>query len=217
LLSNAASITNNLNEYGASTMRIWSLILVSLLPITANAEPQSWTIGNSEVQRKVTFSESAGLITEQLSDLKTRTDYISHLRSHDRASQEFSLRCNGEGYSGAGTQFTLVDSGEEVTANGKRLTIRLRAKAIPLEVSVFYDVYDGQPALRKHLLLRNTGASALHFSHLNIESIAPSVGPENETTLNTQYGAIPREIFYTGRSEDAGLLVLRSSVKFPAT
>ena len=47
----------------------------------------------------------------------------------------------------------------------------------------------------------------LHLSHLNIESIAPSVGPENETTLNTQYGAIPREIFYTGRSEDAGLLV----------
>ncbi len=32
-------------------------------------------------------------------------------------------------------------------------------------------------------------------------------GPENETTLLTQYGTIPREIFYTGRSEDAGLLV----------
>ena len=34
-----------------------------------------------------------------------------------------------------------------------------------------------------------------------------SLGPENETTLLTQYGTIPREIFYTGRSEDAGLLV----------
>jgi alpha-galactosidase len=36
------------------------------------------------------------------------------------------------------------------------------------------------------------------------------VGPENETILNTQYGTIPREIFYTGRSEDAGLLVSNS-------
>ena len=47
----------------------------------------------------------------------------------------------------------------------------------------------------------------LRISHLNIEAIAPSIGPENETILDTQYGAIPREIFYTGRSEDAGLLV----------
>ena len=34
-----------------------------------------------------------------------------------------------------------------------------------------------------------------------------SVGPSDETVLNAQYGTIPRETFYTGRSEDAGLLV----------
>ena len=33
------------------------------------------------------------------------------------------------------------------------------------------------------------------------------MGEENETTLLTQYGTIPREIFFTGRLEDAGLLV----------
>ena len=42
---------------------------------------------------------------------------------------------------------------------------------------------------------------------MNIEAIAPSVGPSNETVLNAQYGTIPRETFYTGRSEDAGLFV----------
>ena len=83
----------------------------------------------------------------------------------------------------------------------------MRSKAIPLEVSVIYNVYNGHPAIRKQLVLRNTGSAPLHLSHLNLESIELSVGPENETTLNTQYGTIPREIFYTGRSEDAGLLV----------
>ena len=53
------------------------------------------------------------------------------------------------------------------------------------------------------------GNDPLHLSHLNIESIGISLGPENETILLTQYGAIPREIFYTGRSEDAGLLLLK--------
>jgi alpha-galactosidase len=55
--------------------------------------------------------------------------------------------------------------------------------------------------------LRNTGTAALHFSHLNIEALGISLGPEDETTLLTQYGTVPRETFYTGRSEDAGLLV----------
>ncbi|MGA2119772.1 MAG: alpha-galactosidase, partial [Bryobacteraceae bacterium] len=75
------------------------------------------------------------------------------------------------------------------------------------EVSAIYNVYDGHPAIRKYLVFRNTGSAPLHLSHLNIEAIGPSVGPADETTLNTQYGAIPREIFYTGRSEDAGLLI----------
>ena len=53
-----------------------------------------------------------------------------------------------------------------------------------------------------------------------------ALGPANEITLLTQYGTVPREIFYTGRSEDAGLLVAngltgdryrRASAKFPDT
>ena len=188
-------------------MKVWSLILCSLLPILAQASPQSWTIGNDEVQRTIMFSEDAGLTTERLSDLRTRTDYIVQSNSRHEIQPEFSFQCNGQSYSGAGSQFALVSAGEEAISNGKQLTIRLRAKAIPLEVSVAYAVHDGHPALRKHLLFRNTGSLVLHLSHLSIESIAPSVGPENETTLNTQYGAIPREIFYTGRSEDAGLFV----------
>lgn len=191
-------------------MKLWSLILCSLLPILAHAAPQSWTIANGEVQRTIAFSEDAGLSTEKLSDLKTRTDYIPQPHPSHNVQDEFSFQCNGQSYSGAGSQFALVGAAEESIAGGKQLTIRLRAKAIPLEVSVVYAVYEGHPALRKHLVFRNTGSLVLHLSHLSIESIAPSVGPQNETTLNTQYGVIPRELFYTGRSEDAGLFVANS-------
>jgi alpha-galactosidase len=100
-----------------------------------------------------------------------------------------------------------LSASEAALQNGKSLAIRLRHKNLALEVSVVYSVYNSHPAIRKHLLLRNTGTAPLRLSHLNIESIGVSVGPENETTLLTQYGTIPREIFYTGRSEDAGLLV----------
>ena len=188
-------------------MKLWSLVLCSLLPNLAPAAPQTWTISNGEVQRTIIFSEDAGLITEKLSDLRTRVDYIRQPHPSQNFQDEFSFQCNGQSYSGAGSQFALIGAAEESIANGKQLTVRLRAKAIPLEVSVVYAVYDGHPALRKHLLFRNTGSLVLHLSHLSIESIAPSVGPENETTLNTQYGVIPREVFYTGRSEDAGLFV----------
>jgi alpha-galactosidase len=83
----------------------------------------------------------------------------------------------------------------------------LRHKSLALDVSAIYIVYDHHAAIRKHLVLHNTGTAPLRVSHLAIEAVDVTFGPENETTLLTQYGTIPREIFYTGRSEDAGLLV----------
>jgi alpha-galactosidase len=100
-----------------------------------------------------------------------------------------------------------VEAKQAKTENGSSLTVRLRHKSFPLQVSAVYRVYSNHPAVRKHLVLRNTGGETLRISHLNIESIAITLGPENQTTLLTQYGTLPREIFYTGRSEDAGLLL----------
>ncbi len=187
---------------------MWWLPAVLILPIVLDAAaPQSWTIGNSEIRRTVVFSEKSGLTTDGLLDLTTHTEFIRPGESRTNLAPEFSFQCNGHSYQGGSAAFELIGGGETPLPNGKSLTIRLRAKNIPLEVWVVYQVYEGHPAIRKHLVLKNTGSAALHFSHLNIEAIAPSVGTANETTLNTQYGAIPRETFYTGRSEDAGLLV----------
>jgi alpha-galactosidase len=127
--------------------------------------------------------------------------------------QEFSFLCNGRQCAGNSPEFELVDAAQTAFGNEKSLTVRLRHKSLSLEVSVVYRVYSGHPAVRKHLVLRNTGGESLRISHLNIESIAIMLGPENQTTLLTQYGTIPREIFYTGRSEDAGLLLANGVTK----
>jgi alpha-galactosidase len=175
---------------------------------TADAEgTKTWTIGNDLIKRVLAFQPKAGLSTEQLSDLSTNTEFIRPGKMRWGRPVEFSFQCNGQNCAGSSAAFHLLGGAETALPNGKSLTIRLRHKDLPLEVSVVYSVYNGHPAIRKHLVLRNSGAAALHFSHLNIEAIGVNLGPANETTLLTQYGTIPREIFYTGRSEDAGLLV----------
>jgi alpha-galactosidase len=166
-----------------------------------------WTISNGAIQRVIEFQPETGLVTTALSALTPHVDLIGS--SPKGFASEFSFRCNDQVCSGSGPDFTLAEAAKASTGDrdSKSLTIHLRQKTLPLEVTVVYSVYGDQPAIRKHLSFRNTGSEKLHLSHLNIESIAISLGPENEITLLTQYGAIPREIFYTGRSEDAALLL----------
>ena len=168
---------------------------------------ETWTIGNDRIKRIIGFLPGTGLFTRQLSDMSTHTGFILPREKGAGAGPEFSFLCNGHNCTGTNAQFNLLGFTEAALPNGKSLTINLRHKDLALDVSVVYCVYNGHPAVRKHLVLRNTGASPVHISHLNIEAIAIGLGPANDITLLTQYGTVPRETFYTGRSEDAGLLV----------
>jgi alpha-galactosidase len=195
-----------------ATTSAWAPWAIAGTPGRDNKSPaqgtsRSWTISNGIVSRSLGFEPGAGLITQQLSDLSINTTFIAPAANRSSLGQEFSFLCNGVHCAGASPDFELVDAGQATMGNGDSLTVRLRHKNLSLEVSAVYRVYNGHPAVRKHLVMRNTGAETLHISHLNIESIAITLGPENQTTLLTQYGTIPREIFYTGRSEDAGLLL----------
>jgi len=168
---------------------------------------RSWTLGHDFIARTLTFISGKGLFTKQFSDGATHVEYMPAGKVRPEMVQEFSFQCDGRHCAGTGPDFEFISAKEETQANGKSLTLRLRHKALPLEVAAVYRVYSGHAALRKHLVLRNVGSSRLRISHLQIESLAFAIGPENEVTLRAQYGTIPREIFYTGRSEDAGLLL----------
>lgn len=163
---------------------------------------QSWTLGNAQIARTIAFRPGSGLVTTGIADHATQTEYIGK-----NAGREFSFACEGRTCAGNNGAFDFVSAGEAALPKGRSLTVLLRHKELPLEVSAVYSIYDGHAALRKHLVLRNTGASTLRVSHLAVETINVSLGPSNELTLLTQYGVVPREIFYTGRSEDAGLLL----------
>lgn len=174
----------------------------------ASAIPQGsriWTIGNEQIARTLVYSPKAGLYTHQFNSLSIHVDFT--LQGNSNMGAEFSFLCNGRRCSGNSPAFAVIAAGESTLPNGQSLTIRLKHLQLPLEVSAVYSAYDAHPAIRKYLVLRNTGTSTLQISHLTIEAIDVALGTANELTLLTQYGAIPRETFYTGRTEDAGLLV----------
>jgi alpha-galactosidase len=181
------------------------VLLATLCWLTVASFGQSWTIGNTRIERTLTYSPESGLRTSRLTSLDTRVDLIAAADPVQSYAPEFSVDCNGQTLTGAGKSFQLVDASMRSVPEGKTLSITLKAAELPLQVEVIYRVYDGQPAIRKSLVLRNMGSVPLHISHLKIETIAPSLGPSSELLLDAQYGASPREILYTGRSEDVSL------------
>ena len=176
----------------------------------SNSAPHFWTIGNDSIKRSISFEPGKGLLTTVFSDPATHVDFIKPDNIRVYMAEEFAFDCNGKTYRGTDPGLELLNANETALPNGNSLTLRLRHKDVPLELSIIYTVYTGHPAIRKHLILHNTGSTSLKFTHLKIEGLGLALGPANELLLNTQYGAIPREIFYTGRSEDAGLFLANS-------
>jgi alpha-galactosidase len=171
-----------------------------------SSSEQTFTVANDLFRRVVAFHPGAGLYTRQLTCLATHTEYLPADQSYDHAAPEFSFRCNDQ-LCAANAGFNLMLHEQQALSNGSTLIIHLRHQQLPLEVAVVYSVYNGHATTRKHLVLRNTGSAPLRLTHLNIETLQCALGPTNQLTLLTQYGTVPREIFYTGRSEDAGLLI----------
>src|ERR1700743_708919 len=152
-------------------MRCESFAAVAFLLFTSVAVCQNWTIGNDRIERTISFDPTSGLVTQGVTDLTTHTKFILPAKRH---APEFSFTCNGQTLNG--TTFRLIKADQDSLPDGKSLTVRLQSKTVPLEVLVVYRVYNGHPAIRKWLVLKNAGSTPLQFSHLNIEAIAPAVG-----------------------------------------
>jgi hypothetical protein len=142
-------------------------------------EKKSWTIANGSISRTLAFQPGLGLWTDRFSDRETSVDFIEPDKIRKGMAEEFYFQCNGRHCAGVGPDFLLLDAGEASFFNGNSLTVRLRHRSLALEVSVVYAVYNGHAAVRKHLVLKNTGTEALHFSHLAIEALGISIVPEN--------------------------------------
>lgn len=175
--------------------------------LAEGARQSSWSIANSLIRRVLAYTPGVGLYTAQIADLAMKRDLLDAGFDPRTAPAEFSFACDGQECRSNGGAFQFVGTSEDSAAGCHTRVLRLRHAGLPLEVSAVYRVYEGNAACRKHLILKNTGTAPLKITHLHIDDLAFSLGPENEMTLSAQYGAAPREIFYTGRSEDAGVMI----------
>lgn len=180
--------------------------------VRTGADGKSWTVGNSLVERELRFDPAIGLYTASWRHKLTGTDFMKRAQAEKRWGSEFSFAVDGHRWAGAGdgsgSAFELLAGGlRSGTLGEKELALRLEAKGREkdqrLQVRVIYTVYDDHPVIRKYIQVWNVGKAAVTLSHLAFEEVNISAGPPADLQVSGFYGLQPREIFYTGRVDDA--------------
>jgi alpha-galactosidase len=184
--------------------------------IRTGADGQSWTVGNELVQRALRFSPGHGLFTDSWKHRLTGTDFMRQPftaapNTEPHPGNEFSFDVGGQKVRGntekAPADFEFVRSQiDDTNAGGRVLRIVLRAKAFPLEVSVWYAVYPGHPAIRKWLSVTNGSSQSIVLSHMAMEDVELRAAAPVDQEVLGYYGVHPREIFFTGRAEDCAVI-----------
>jgi alpha-galactosidase len=176
--------------------------------IRAGADGKTWTIGNGLVEREIRFDPKIGLYTASWKHKVTGTDFMQRAQAGKNRGREFSFVADGEYFAGATAEkYKLPIAGEGNPAvPGKRLSIHLQAVSRPLEVTVYYEVYDGHPVVRKWIAIENQGKSPVTLTHLAFDAVNAVPGPPDDLQVSAFYGVEPREIFFTGRVEDTAIV-----------
>ena len=175
--------------------------------VNAGSDHQSWVIGNALIERRIQFDAKTGLYTAAWRHNLTGTDFVKPAPGEITRGVEFSFQADGDRLVGSGGAFDLVGADtHDLLPGGKLLEIKLKARTKPLEVSVFYAVYQGHPVVRKWIAITNRGTATITLSHLSFEAVPLRAGKPSEIQVSGFYGIQPREIFFTGRVEDAAIL-----------
>jgi len=205
--------------FGDSMKTISVLLAVLFFTVAANAQSdsvlvrtgadgKSWTLGNALVEREVRFESQRGLHSVSWRHVVTGTDFMGAAGPNRSGGGEFSFEADGDSFAGSnGPAWQFV--GAEtlgLAPSGKLLIIKLRAKAKPIEVAVFYAVYEGHPVVRKWIAITSHGEKDITLSHLSFEAVNIAPGPASVLQASAFYGSQPREIFFTGRVDDTAVL-----------
>ena len=176
--------------------------------VRTNAAGKSWTVGNNLVERRIEFDPQKGLSTPSWRHKVTGTEFMGAESRWGSQGREFSLNLDGAALSGtAESAWDFLDAGtQEVPPAGKCLAIRLRSKAKPIEVAVFYAVYEGHAVGQKWIAITNRGTTPVTLSHLAFESLGITAGKPDALQVSGFYASQPREIFFTGRVDDTAVL-----------
>ena len=185
--------------------------------VRTNAEGKSWIVGNTLVEREIRFDSKVGLYTASWIHKATGKNFLQPLDTdlpwgpETRRGAEFSFQADGKQVAGAtrgpAADFDWVAAeASDFAPDGKLLEVKLRSTNQPLEVSAFYAVYSGHPVVRKWIAITNRSDKAIKLSHLVFEALNLQAATASDQILFGYYGVHPREIFFTGRAEDAAIL-----------
>ena len=199
----------NLHQMSKLPILLLSIVLSGgTMGAAANARKVNdsrWSVGNEFVERLIAFDSANGLETENLRYKTTGHDFISRAESREMTG-EFSFKSDGRELTGKNS-FVLRGSSTPAIEGGKALRIDLSSAAYSIDVSVFYAVYDDQPAIRKWLVVTNRGKKPVYLSHFCFETLAAGPGLPADLDVSAGYGAIPRVLFFTGRVSDPAIFV----------
>jgi len=175
--------------------------------VITGSDKQSWEVGNGLIERHIQFNSKIGLYTAAWRHKLTGTDFIKPAPNGSNRGAEFFFQADGDRLAGSADAFDLVTAEtHDLLPRGKLLEIDLKARTKPLDVSVFYGVYAGHPVVRKWIAITNRGTTPVALSHLSFEAVPLRAGKPSEIQVSGFYGIQPREIFFTGRVEDAAIL-----------
>ena len=175
--------------------------------VKTGPDNQSWVIGNGLIERQIQFDAKIGLYTAAWRHKLTGTDFIKPAQADSSRGAEFFFQADGDRLAGSGGAFDLIAAEtHNLLPRGKLLEIKLKARTKPIEVSVFYAVYEGHPVIRKWIAITNRGTTPFTLSHLSFEAVPLRAGKPSEIQVSGFYGVQPREIFFTGRVEDTAIL-----------
>jgi alpha-galactosidase len=206
--ASATSLLLGTTKISASAASLSGIDAPSGTYVRSIPEGRGWEIGNAFVQRVIRFDAKLGLFTEQWQHKVTGTDFIETPPNPRRRGGEFSFRANGEllaGSHGPAWDFVAAST-RKLSTSGELLAIHLRGISKPVDVTACYAVYDAHPVIQKWILITNRGSEEIVLSHLAFESVPIRPGSPDVLQASAFYASEPRELFLTGRVDDAAVL-----------
>ena len=119
---------------------------------------------------------ASGLVTQRLTDLTTHTEFDLPGKGSAETHPRICVRVQR-------TDSEQIDvstaKGRREHTAGRKVAHRpsTRARHFLFKASVVYRVYDGHPAIRKWLVLKNTGSDSVAYLPSEYRSHRASVGP----------------------------------------
>jgi alpha-galactosidase len=195
-------------------------ILLALLSQSICIRPQNnppeqnqWILNNGLVGRILAFDAHDGLVTRSWKNLRDSREFIdADQETMDSYCRGFRFSLNDRAYTGMPAQFTLEHADESADPAGtRRLDLNLASRDRSVGLTVHYILPTASTGIRQYLSIRNNTARPLTLSHVSVacEPIAPAQ-PGNLLAYGG-YGEQPREIFFTGRTDDVAILLENAS------